>query len=84
MPVNGSTQVLPLFSGGSPSYPLTDEIPEAGSIPMPKAALLRLGVAEGPALGGWLRRLRRARYDGTLGDAAAARRLVRRELEETS
>ena len=48
------------------------------------AALLRLGVAEGPAVGGWLRRLRRARYDGTLGDAAAARRLVRRELEEMS
>jgi tRNA nucleotidyltransferase (CCA-adding enzyme) len=50
--------------------------------PLDAAALMRLGVPQGPALGEWLRRLRRARYDGRLGDAAAARRLVRRELEE--
>ena len=46
--------------------------------------LMRLGVTEGPVVGAWLRRLRRARYDGTLEDAAAARRLVRRQLEERS
>ncbi len=43
------------------------------------AALRRLGVPTGPSLGGWLRRLRRERYLGTLGSAAAARRLVRSE-----
>ena len=48
------------------------------------ATLMRLGVTEGPAVGAWLRRLRRARYDGTLEEAAAARRLVRYELEERS
>ena len=39
-------------------------------------ALLRLGVAEGPALGAWLERLRRDRYLGTVSGAADARRLV--------
>lgn len=46
--------------------------------------LQRLGVPVGPAIGAWLRRLRRARFDGRLDSAAAARRLVRRELEESS
>ena len=41
------------------------------------AALLRLGVERGPALGAWLERLRRERYLGTLRDAASARRAVR-------
>ena len=47
--------------------------------PLDGRALLRLGVAAGPALGAWLERLRRDRYLGTLGDAAEARRLVRAE-----
>ena len=45
--------------------------------PLDGRALLRLGVAEGPALGAWLQRLRRERYLGTLSGAAEARRLVR-------
>lgn len=48
------------------------------------ASLQRLGVPTGPAIGAWLRRLRRARFDGRLDSAAAARSLVRRELEESS
>ncbi|HET6549976.1 MAG TPA: hypothetical protein VFG79_16045, partial [Solirubrobacter sp.] len=40
-------------------------------------ALIALGVPRGPEVGAWLRRLRRARYLGTLGSAAEARRLVR-------
>lgn len=48
--------------------------------PLDAHALQRLGVPPGPALGAWLRRLRRERYLGTLGSAAAARRLVRSEL----
>ncbi|MYD65987.1 MAG: CCA tRNA nucleotidyltransferase [Chloroflexi bacterium] len=47
--------------------------------PLDAAALQRLGVPPGPELGAWLRRLRRERYLGTLGSAAAARRLVRSE-----
>ena len=47
--------------------------------PLDGHALRRLGVPEGPAIGAWLDRLRRARHLGTL-DAAAARRLVRGEL----
>ena len=42
------------------------------------AALQRLGVPRSPALGRTLDRLRRARYLGTLGTPAAARRAVRR------
>lgn len=45
--------------------------------PLDGRALLRLGVAEGPAVGAWLERLRRERYLGTLSGAAEARRLVR-------
>ncbi|MCY4454912.1 MAG: hypothetical protein OXC56_01220 [Chloroflexi bacterium] len=47
--------------------------------PLDATALRRLGVPAGPALGAWLRRLRRERYLGTLGSAAAARGLVRSE-----
>ncbi|MEZ4501147.1 MAG: hypothetical protein R3C39_00770 [Dehalococcoidia bacterium] len=43
-------------------------------------ALERLGVARGPALGEWLRRLRAERYLGNVGSAAEVRRLIRREL----
>ena len=48
--------------------------------PLDARELERLGVPVGPELGAWLRRLRRERYLGTLGTAAAARRLVRAEL----
>lgn len=48
--------------------------------PLDAGALQRLGVPPGPELGSWLRRLRRERYLGTLGNAASARRLVRDEL----
>ena len=48
--------------------------------PLDARELERLGVPVGPQLGAWLRRLRRERYLGTLGTAAAARRLVRAEL----
>ncbi len=44
------------------------------------AALQRLGVRAGPEFGAWLRELRRARFLGTLGSAAEARREVRRRL----
>lgn len=43
-------------------------------------ALVRLGLARGPALGAALRGLRRARFLGTLGSAAEARAEVRRRL----
>jgi tRNA nucleotidyltransferase (CCA-adding enzyme) len=43
------------------------------------AALVRVGVAPGPALGVWLRRLRAERYLGNLSSASEARRLIRRE-----
>lgn len=45
------------------------------------AEIERLGVPAGPRLGEWLRRLRAARYLGTLGTAAAARRAVREGLD---
>lgn len=48
--------------------------------PLDARALERLGVRPGPEMGGWLRRLRRQRYLGTLSSAAAARRLVRAAL----
>ena len=48
--------------------------------PLDARALLRLGVAPGPALGEWLDRLRRERYLGTLRGAASARRTVRARL----
>ena len=48
--------------------------------PLDARALLRLGVEPGPALGGWLDRLRRERYLGTLRGAASARRTVRARL----
>ncbi len=48
--------------------------------PLDARELERLGVPAGPEFGAWLRRLRRERYLGTLGSAAAARRLVRAEL----
>jgi tRNA nucleotidyltransferase (CCA-adding enzyme) len=38
--------------------------------------LIRLGIEEGPALGEWLRALRRARYLGTLGSPSQARALI--------
>jgi hypothetical protein len=44
------------------------------------ADLEALGVPRGPALGDWLRRLRAARYLGTLRTPAAARRAVRADL----
>ena len=47
--------------------------------PLDATALRRLGIPAGPDLGAWLRRLRRERYLGTLGSAAAARRLGRSE-----
>ena len=49
--------------------------------PLDAAALLRLGVERGPALGEWLARLRRERYLGNLRGAAGARRLVRAAVE---
>ena len=45
--------------------------------PLDAHALQRLGIAPGPDLGAWLACLRRARYLGTLRDAASARRHVR-------
>ena len=45
--------------------------------PLDAHALQRLGITPGPALGAWLACLRRARYLGTLRDAASARRHVR-------
>ncbi|MQA00893.1 MAG: hypothetical protein GEU80_16495 [Dehalococcoidia bacterium] len=45
--------------------------------PLDGGALLALGVPEGPEVGVWLRRLRRARYVGTLRTAAEARHMVR-------
>lgn len=50
--------------------------------PLTAADLLRLGVPEGPQLGELLWRLRRARFLGTLINAAEARRTVRRWLQE--
>ena len=44
--------------------------------------LMRLGIAEGPALGRVLRRLRRERYLGTLTGVREARRLARRWADE--
>lgn len=52
--------------------------------PLDAAALERIGVERGPALGAWLRRLRRERFLGTLSSAAEARRLVRRERARDS
>ncbi len=43
-------------------------------------ALVRLGVARGPALGAALAELRRARFLGTLGSAAEARAAIRRRI----
>jgi tRNA nucleotidyltransferase (CCA-adding enzyme) len=48
--------------------------------PLDAEALTRLGVERGPALGRALEGLRRARYLGTLRDAAEARREVLRRL----
>ncbi len=44
------------------------------------AALREVGITEGPALGEWLRRLRRERFSGNLRSVAAARRLTREQL----
>ena len=52
--------------------------------PLDAAALLRLGVERGPALGAWLERLRRERYLGNLRDAASARRAVRAALRDAA
>ena len=48
--------------------------------PLDAAELTRLGVEPGPAIGVWLRRLRRERFLGTLSGATEARRRVRRAL----
>ncbi|GMU39567.1 MAG: hypothetical protein AMXMBFR23_04330 [Chloroflexota bacterium] len=48
--------------------------------PLTAEALLRLGVARGPALGAALAELRRARFLGTLGSAAEARAEIRRRI----
>lgn len=45
------------------------------------AELEQLGVAPGPVMGEWLRRLRRERFLGTLHTRAQARRLVRDSME---
>ena len=50
---------------------------ERSASPLHARALQRLGIAPGPELGAWLDCLRRARYLGTLRDAASARRHVR-------
>jgi hypothetical protein len=50
--------------------------------PLGAEALRGLGVAEGPALGATLHRLRRERYLGTLANAAGARRRVQTWLRE--
>ncbi len=52
--------------------------------PLDAAALLRLGVERGPALGAWLERLRRERYLGNLRNAASARRAVQAALRDTA
>ncbi len=45
------------------------------------AELEQLGIAPGPVMGRWLRRLRRERFLGTLHTRAQARRLVRDAIE---
>ncbi|MCC6236938.1 MAG: CCA tRNA nucleotidyltransferase [Dehalococcoidia bacterium] len=45
------------------------------------AELEQLGIAPGPVMGEWLRRLRRERFLGTLHTRAQARRLVRDSME---
>ena len=52
--------------------------------PLDAAALLRLGIERGPALGEWLERLRRERYLGNLRDAASARRAVQAALRDAA
>ena len=68
-----------LDAGRQPSLQRALRRWERARSPLDAAALQRLGVPPGPELGAWLRRLRRERYLGTLGDAASARRLVRAE-----
>ena len=50
------------------------------SAPLDAAELTRLGIEPGPAVGVWLRRLRRERFLGTLSGATEARRRVRLAL----